>query len=267
MDTLTTPPPSCSPASDDHLAVVLKGLVFAYPGATVLKGISASIAANSITALVGPNGAGKTTLLRCLAGLETPLAGSIHIQGIDVLADPRAAHRVLGFLPDVYGLYNELSVYQCLWYAASSRGIIEAADAAEQTISLLNLQATRDRLLGELSHGQRQRLAIGQSIVHKPALLLLDEPANGLDPDAREELARLLQQLAGAGMTIIVSSHILAELNQYATAMLMMQEGLIIGQHTLNTAAHTDLSLLYKHSFAQAGELPTPPTGEYKDAY
>ena len=219
--------------------VVLRGVHFEYPKTVALRDVNAQAQAGHITALVGPNGSGKTTLLRCIAGLETPISGSIEIGGMDALAHPRETQRILGFLLDVYGLYDGLTVEQCLWFAARNHAIAGADVVAALLRSLteLNLLDKRDALVGSLSHGQRQRVAIAQATVHRPRLLLLDEPANGLDPQAREDLAQLLRQLAAQGMSLIVSSHILAELDQYATNMLIMDKGTIVDQHQLVDAA------------------------------
>jgi ABC-2 type transport system ATP-binding protein len=137
-------------------------------------------------------------------------------------------HAALGYLPDFYGLYDELTVRQSLVYAARSRGVAaaEAALAAAEKVQLSDRLAAR---AGHLSRGLRQRLAIAQTIVHGPRVLLLDEPAAGLDPEARRSLSDLIRRLAREGMTIVVSSHILAELEDYSTQMLMLRDGRIAG--------------------------------------
>jgi ABC-2 type transport system ATP-binding protein len=211
--------------------VSCRGLTYDYETKRAVNDVSFEIARGTVTALVGPNGAGKTTLLRCLAGLEQPVAGAIRIDGADVLRDPRAAHRKLGFLQDFFGLYDGLSVERNLLYAAATQGMPRARlessvrDAAAAT-------GLGDRLkqpAGELSRGLRQRLAIARTIVHRPALLLLDEPAAGLDPEARMELSATIRSLRQSGVTLIVSSHILSELEQYSTHMLTMRDGRISG--------------------------------------
>lgn len=215
-------------------------LVFEYPGHRALDGVSLSIAAGSVTALVGPNGAGKSTLMRCIAGLEQPLSGRIHVKGLSVQAQPREVHRHLGYLSDFYGLYDRLSVQRCLQYSALSMGV--AADQLEarvqQVAEQLGLTALLHRYPTELSRGQRQRVAIGQAIVHQPSVLLLDEPASGLDPDARSSLSRLFRQLQAQGMTLIVSSHILSELDEYCSHILSIRGGRIESHEPLHSASH-----------------------------
>ena len=220
-------------------AIEVSGLLFEYPGVRALDDVSFSVAEGSVTALVGPNGAGKTTLLRCLAGLEEPLLGSIHVAGVDVLEEPRAVHRRIGYLSDFYGLYDALTVRQCFAHAAASHGVAdEALEAAvARTAERLGLGELLARRAAELSRGQRQRVAIGQALIHDPQVLMLDEPASGLDPEARHSLAVLFTRLAGEGMTLLVSSHILAELDEYSTHMLVMRQGRIIESKALGDSA------------------------------
>lgn len=213
-------------------------LVFEYPGHRALDGVSLSIAAGSVTALVGPNGAGKSTLMRCIAGLEQPLSGQVRVKGLSVEQQPREVHRHLGYLSDFYGLYDRLSVTRCLQYSALSMGV--APDGVEARVQQVAQQLGLTQLLHrhptELSRGQRQRVAIGQAIVHQPSVLLLDEPASGLDPDARSSLSTLFRQLQAQGMTLIVSSHILSELDEYCTHILSIRDGRIESHEALQNA-------------------------------
>ena len=211
-------------------------LVFEYPGHRALDGVSLSIAAGSVTALVGPNGAGKSTLMRCIAGLEQPLSGHIRVKGLSVEEQPREVHRHLGYLSDFYGLYDRLSVMRCLQYSALSMGVApgDVDVRVRQVAAQLGLTELLHRHPTELSRGQRQRVAIGQAIVHQPSVLLLDEPASGLDPDARSSLSTLFRQLQAQGMTLIVSSHILSELDEYCTHILSIRDGRIESHEALN---------------------------------
>lgn len=205
-------------------------LTFDYPGIRALNDVSFQLSKGSITALVGPNGAGKTTLLRCLAALEEPVAGRISINNMDALANPRTCHRQMGYLSDFFGLYDELTVRQSLFHAASIHDIRQdrlekaAFHAAERLVITDRLETKS----GKLSRGLRQRLAIAQAIVHSPEVLLLDEPASGLDPEARHGLAGLFLKLRDEGITILVSSHILGELEEYSTDMLVLRQGQIV---------------------------------------
>jgi len=209
--------------------IEVRGLTFDYPTRRALEDVNFSIEPGSVTALVGPNGAGKTTLLRCIAGLGQPMLGAIEVHGVDVLARPREAHVHLGYLSDFFGLYDELSVRRGLEYMAWSRGA-HSVDVRE-VAARLGLADHLESLAGQLSRGLRQRLAIAQAIVHRPAVLLLDEPASGLDPEARLQLGDLFRELHRAGMTLLVSSHILAELEHYASDILILDAGRVIDQH------------------------------------
>lgn len=224
--------------------ITVSKLSFDYQGHRALHDINFSLEKGSVTALVGPNGAGKTTLMRCIAGLETPLTGEVHVAGIHVEEHPRETHRVMGYLSDFFGLYQELTIEQCFEFAAASQGLDAQAipHAIRKTIEQLELSDHLHKLSGNLSRGLKQRVAIGQAIIHSPKVLLLDEPASGLDPEARHSLALLFKQLQRDGMTLLVSSHILAELDEYSTHMLALRQGRIINYQALN---HGEGSSLY----------------------
>ncbi len=218
----------------------VENLVFDYPGVRALDCVSFTVAPGSITALVGPNGAGKTTLLRCLSALDVPLSGHALIDGVDVQDEPRACHARVGYLSDFYGLYQSLTVRQCLTHVALSQRLTttDAKAAVVRTAAQIGLHDKLDVRAGELSRGQRQRVAIGQAIIHRPKVVLLDEPASGLDPEARHALAQLFLSLRDQGMTLLVSSHILAELEEYSTAMLVLRQGRIVDHAQIQARHH-----------------------------
>ena len=219
--------------------IVVEDLVYEYPGVRALDGVSFEIDPGGITALVGPNGAGKSTLMQCMAALATPLAGRVLLDGTDVHEHPRESHREMGYLADFFGLYDDLTVRRCLDHRAMSQGIGAARRhaAIELAAAQVGLSERLTQKAGELSRGLRQRLAIAQAIIHQPRLLLLDEPASGLDPEARRNLSDLLRTLAADGMTILVSSHILAELEDYSTHMLILNQGRILEHRVIE---HTE---------------------------
>ncbi len=218
--------------------IAVEDLVFEYPGLRALDGVSFTIEPGGITALVGPNGAGKTTLMRCMAALDAPLAGRVILDGLDVHEEPRKSHREMGYLSDFFGLYEDLTVRQCLHYRATAQGIAAAQrrPAVEDAAAQVRLSERMEQKAGALSRGLRQRLAIAQAIIHRPRFLLLDEPASGLDPEARHDLSDLLRGLSAAGMTIMVSSHILAELQDYSTHLLILNEGRVVDHHAIEGA-------------------------------
>jgi len=213
----------------------VKNLIFEYPTKRALHDINCTIEKGSITALVGPNGAGKTTLIRCIVGLHGPFSGQVFFDGMDVHEHPRECHRRMAYLSDFFGVYDQLSVRQCLSYTARAYDVaaIKVQSVVESAAERLGLTDRLHEKSGALSRGLRQRLAIAQAIVHEPEFLVLDEPASGLDPEARHSLSELLVNLRDGGMTLLVSSHILAELEGYCTDMLIMREGRIIDSRQL----------------------------------
>ncbi len=239
-------------------------LVFDYPGHRALFDVDCRIDRGTITALVGPNGAGKTTLMRCIAGLETPFSGTVTVAGLDVVAEPRRAHRHIGYLQDFFGLYDDLTVRHCLAFHAAANGTAPAAlrPAVTRTAERLALQDRLDQRAGTLSRGLRQRLAIAQAIIHEPDVILLDEPSAGLDPEARETLSHLLRGLRDAGLTLIVSSHILTELQDYSTHMLILRDGRVVEHCPIHgeTAATRRLRLVLSHPVDDwGGRLASAP--------
>jgi len=209
--------------------IKVEGLNFEYAGTQVLHDVNLHIKPGSITALVGPNGAGKTTLMRCIVGLESAVSGTILVDNIDVGKNPHDVHKRSGYLSDFFGLYDDLTVEQNLNYMArcheySGRGL-EAR--VEDVVELVGLEEYLDKPAGSLSRGYRQRLGIGLTLLHEPKILLLDEPASGMDPESRVRFSELILSLREAGYTLLVSSHILAELEDYCTDMLVIRDGRI----------------------------------------
>lgn len=228
--------------------IVIDNVCFEYPDKRVLHNVSFSVNAGSITALVGPNGAGKTTLLRCMAALDEPFSGNIYIDGVDAFKESRETHKKLGYLSDFFGLYSELTIEQSLWFAAAIHKLPSQEIRARVgwASHLLGLNEKLHDKNSSLSRGWRQRVGVAQAIIHKPKLLLLDEPASGLDPEARIELSKLFKKLRDQGMTLIVSSHILAELEDYCTDMLVLRDGRITGhQPSTHHSASMNIKIVF----------------------
>jgi ABC-2 type transport system ATP-binding protein len=221
--------------------IEVSSLSYRYATRQALRDVSFTLEPETITALVGPNGAGKSTLLRCMAALDNPFAGSVKLWGHDTHEHPRICHQLLGFLSDQFGLYDDLTIAQSLKYMAMAHHLQEYSwqPRVDLVSSQLGLSGRMHQKVGELSRGLRQRVAIAQAIMHQPKLLLLDEPASGLDPEARHELSNLLKLLRNEGMTIVVSSHILAELADYSTHMLVLREGVIRSHQALGNCTQT----------------------------
>ncbi len=238
----------------------VRNVCFEYPQLRALDEVSLDIRKGTITALVGPNGAGKSTLLRILAVLKRPLAGTVKMNSQDVFLHPRESHRNIGFLPDFFGLYDTLTVEQCLTYFALAHGLTtgQAAPAVARAADLLQLSDRMMQAAGSLSRGLRQRLAIAQAIVHQPRFLLLDEPASGLDPEARHSLAEVFLRLKKEGVTLLVSSHILSELDAYCDDMIVLRQGVIVDHQHNTQQEHAQLWL--------SVELLTHSMSEYQNA-
>lgn len=207
--------------------IIARNLTYDYADTRALDDVSFEIAAGSITAMVGPNGAGKTTLLRCLAALDRPHVGSVEIDGLDVAEHPRKVHTRLGYLSDSFGLYEDLTVRQCLTFHAAIHDLAPAQqkEAVDRAAERMDLVALLQKRSGSMSRGQKQRLGIAQAIVHDPKVVFLDEPASGLDPEQRWKLSSLLAGMGREGMTLVVSSHILSELEDYSTDVLIIRDG------------------------------------------
>lgn len=220
--------------------IKVDNLFFEYPNNIALNDISFVIPKNSITALVGPNGSGKTTLLKCLSALISPFSGSITINGIDIIEHPTICKKMVGFLQDFFGLYDNLSIEQAFTYFAHAQMLPKnlIKSRIQEIAEKLNLNEKLNERIGSLSRGMRQRVAIGQSLLHNPQVLFLDEPASGLDPEARYSLSQLFCELNNSGMTLVVSSHILAELNDYAKDIIVLRNGIIVEKKIETSQIH-----------------------------
>jgi ABC-2 type transport system ATP-binding protein len=208
------------------------GLVKRYDGTLAVAGVDLSVQQGEIFGLVGPNGAGKTTTLRILATLLEPSAGTAEIAGMSVTRNPDQVRRVLGFMPDAFGVYDDMKVWEYLDFFARCYGIAPAARRRVITdlLELVDLTNKRNDYVATLSRGMQQRLCLAHALVHDPQVLLLDEPASGLDPRARVELRELLRELRAMGKTILISSHILPELEELCTSVAIVDRGQVLAQ-------------------------------------
>ena len=208
------------------------GLVKRYDRTLAVAGLDLDVEEGEIFGLVGPNGAGKTTTLRILATLLVPDAGDSEIAGFSLRRNPNDVRRVLGFMPDSFGVYDDMKVWEYLDFFARCYGI--PADRRRRMIGdlldLVDLGPKRDTYVQGLSRGMQQRLCLAHALVHDPRVLLLDEPASGLDPRARVELRELLRELRALGKTILVSSHILPELEELCTSVAIIDRGQVLAQ-------------------------------------
>ncbi len=192
--------------------------------------ISFQVASGEIYGFVGPNGAGKTTTMRILATLDEPTAGDALLDGVSVVQQPERARRAIGFMPDHLPAHRDVTVDDYLDFFARAYGL-KGADRRRTVASIeefTNLTGIRDRLLHALSKGMKQRLSLARALVHDPGILILDEPAAGLDPRARIELRELLLALAGQGKAVLISSHILTELSEICHGAVILEHGKMV---------------------------------------
>ena len=207
--------------------IAVEGLTKIYGHRRALDAVSFEVPKGEIFGFVGPNGAGKTTTLRILAALLDPTAGRAFIDGADVVQHPDRVHDRLGYMPDFFGVYDQLTAGEYLdFYAACYRQPkLRRRKIADDLLELVGLADRRDQSVDTLSRGMKQRLCLARSLVHDPAVLLLDEPASGLDPRARVEMREILKELQQMGKTIVISSHILPELTELCTMIGIIDHG------------------------------------------
>lgn len=205
-----------------------KALTRRFGSLMAVKDVALDVPAGTIFGFIGPNGAGKTTTLRMLATLLRPSSGNISIDGINAAENPSDVRRRIGYLSDSFGLYDDLRVWEYLDYYFGAYHIESSFDNLDAVLDLVQLTHKRDAMVGALSRGMRQRLGIARMLVYEPKIILLDEPANGLDPISRIALRDLLKTLRGRGTTIIVSSHILTELSDMCDTVGIMELGRLI---------------------------------------
>jgi ABC-2 type transport system ATP-binding protein len=207
--------------------ITAENLTKIYGKRTALDHVSFEVPEGEIFGFVGPNGAGKTTTLRILAALLEPTSGHASIGGMDVAKQPDLVHSRLGYMPDFFGVYDQLTVSEYLdFYAACYRQPKQRrAKVVTELLELIGLSDRRDQMVDSLSRGLKQRLCLARALVHDPAVLLLDEPASGLDPRARVDMREILKELRRMGKTIIISSHILPELTELCTMIGIIDHG------------------------------------------
>ncbi len=207
--------------------ISVRDLTKTYGSRIALDRVSFEVPKGEIFGFVGPNGAGKTTTIRILAALLEPTDGRALIDGADVMREPDLVHERLGYMPDFFGVYDQLTVSEYLhFYAACYRQPkARRQKIVDDLLELVGLPERRAQAVDTLSRGLKQRLCLARALVHDPAVLLLDEPASGLDPRARVEMREILKTLQGMGKTIVISSHILPELTELCTMVGIIDHG------------------------------------------
>jgi ABC-2 type transport system ATP-binding protein len=202
--------------------------------------VTFSIERGRVVGFIGANGAGKTTTMRMMVTLETPTAGRIRMAGHDVMDAPTEVRRRVGWMPDSYGTYDNMTVFEYLDFYGRAYGYGEAdrRRRVAEVMEFADLTEIGDRPMDRLSKGMGQRLCLGRTLIHDPEILVLDEPAAGLDPKARIEFKNLIRLLAGQGKTIFISSHILSELGEMCDQLLFIDAGRIVHSGTTESLTH-----------------------------
>ena len=242
---VTNPTTPVLPAKPRPLAICIRDLRVNYGKFEAVKGISLDIPHGEVFGFIGPNGAGKSSTFRVLATLQPKFRGMALVCGLDVLSQPQQVRDVMGFVPDFFGVYEDLTALEYLHFfaAAYKLPMSKRKGTIDDVLALTDMTHKADSAVDSLSRGMKQRLALARVLLHDPKVLLLDEPSSGLDPRARIEMRELLKALREMGKTIIISSHILQELSQLCTRIGIIELGKIVAQGSL-TDIYRQLQLM-----------------------
>jgi ABC-2 type transport system ATP-binding protein len=249
---------------DNNVMIKIQNISKRYRTVNALNDFSLEIPRGTIYGLIGPNGAGKTTLLRILAALISPTSGQVWFENEEVTRAPSIIQRKVGYMPDFFGVYPDLTATEYLEFYAGIHGIPRNKQkrVIADLLELVDLSSKRDEMVETLSRGMKQRLCLARALVHDPEVLLLDEPASGLDPRARVELRELLRTLQNMDKTIVVSSHILLEMAEMCSDVAIIQGGRLVLSgsvdkvtHRLGDSRQIEIRLLEKERIPDAIQL------------
>jgi len=225
-----------------ELAIRTWGLTKQFEGQVAVNNVDLEVQCGEVYGLIGPNGAGKTTLIRMLAAAEEPTTGEIHINGYPLRLDKSSSRLKgrTGYLPDDYPLYEDLTVWDYLDYFARLYRLRQPrrTQRLHEVLELIQLGNKRQSLISTLSRGMKQRLSLARTIIHEPILLILDEPVSGLDPISRMQFRQIIKTLQEAGMTILISSHVLSDLAELCTSVGIMELGFLVESVSLQGLYH-----------------------------
>jgi ABC-2 type transport system ATP-binding protein len=241
-------------------ALAVRGVTRRFGDLTAVDDVSFEIQRGEILGFIGPNGAGKTTTMRICATLDLPDEGDVLVDGLSVLGHPREARRRLGFMPDSYGAYVHTTISEYLDFFARAYGLRgrERTRMLDHVKDFTGLRPLEEKLITSLSKGMKQRLCLAKTLLHDPAILILDEPAAGLDPHARVELRELVKALAELGKAVMISSHILSELSQICTTAAVIEAGKLRATGTIDAivrGARTQRTSVYLRTLAPLEEV------------
>jgi ABC-2 type transport system ATP-binding protein len=218
-------------------AIEVRSLSKSYNNRTAVDDISFTIEENALFGFVGPNGAGKTTTIRILTTLLKPSSGQVLVDGHSAIDKPQAVRRLIGYMPDFFGVYTDMTVWEYLDFFSACYDVpaAERPGLVNDLLELVELSHRRDDFVDTMSRGMKQRLCLARTLVHDPKILILDEPASGLDPRARVEFRDLLTELRKMGKTIFFSSHILADIAEICTEIAIIEAGKMVTQGNITT--------------------------------
>jgi ABC-2 type transport system ATP-binding protein len=239
LPTSTAPVAAAQPPLGEPI-VTVRNLHRTYTNVQAVRGISFDIYRGQVVGFIGANGAGKTTTMRIMATLEMPTLGTTSIAGFDVVNFPAEVRKRIGWMPDAYGVYSHITVFEYLDFYGRAFGYTheERAERVAQVMEFTDLTPIAGRMMDKLSKGMGQRLCLGRTLLHDPEVLILDEPAAGLDPRARIEFKQLIRLLASEGKTIFISSHILSELGEMCDTLLFIDGGRIVHHGSAESLQH-----------------------------
>ncbi|RYD31331.1 MAG: ABC transporter ATP-binding protein [Verrucomicrobiaceae bacterium] len=221
---------------DASPAIDIRSLRVDYGNFIAVDDLTLQVPPGEVFGLVGPNGAGKTSTFRVLTTLMEPTYGEVAMCGVDVLEDIETARRIIGYMPDLAPVPSDLKVWEFLDFHASAYGLgsrKQRRERVEECLAEVDLVPQRESWCNQLSRGQTQRVVLAKTLLHRPRILILDEPASGLDPLARRDLRHALRKLAATGATVFVSSHILSELAEMCTSLCVMNRGKLLASGTV----------------------------------
>jgi len=253
--------------SDAEPVVVIENLTKRYGDLTAVDNLSLTLDRGHILGFIGPNGAGKTTTIKILVGLARPTSGTARIAGVDCVSDARRIKRLVGYMPDTFGRYSNMRVREYLDFFGAAFGIApkKRRKRIDAVLEITNATYMQDRYVDVLSHGMAQRVGIARTLLHDPEVLVFDEPANGLDPEARIEMRGLLIRLAELGKTLIVTSHILPELSRICDLVAIIHNAKLRAYGTMSEIAEQigqsrmiEIQLASPDQLTAASELVSP---------
>ena len=217
--------------------IEVENLTKRYGSFEAIKGVSFRVDKGEVVGFLGPNGAGKTTTMRILCGCIGATSGRALVDGKDVLEAPREVKRKIGYLPEIPPLYTSMVVRDYVAFAARIKGASDPDEAARKAMGKVGLEEVAHRLIDHLSKGYRQRVGLAQALVHEPEVLVLDEPTSGLDPAQRVEIRDLLKSLAAGERTVILSTHVLSEVEAVCDRVVIINQGSVVAQDTIEALA------------------------------